>query len=143
MTRVRPVFGLAVTGAALVAASMHAAAAAPPRPFVGAQTAQRSGRLPVDIPGQRPTARAGRRLRHGQVVIARAVTVGAGQNVTLTLLCPKRTVQRGLGIGPGATVVFTVADLGHYVGSRRVKVRAAARAPSGGPASGYVYGLCS
>ena len=143
MTPVRPIACLVVGLAALAAAALAASATPPSTPRVASQTLQTSGRFPVDIPGQSPPARAGAALRRGQSVISRGVTMAPGQRVVLTLLCPKGTVQRGLGIGAATTIAFEVFDLQRYIGQRRTYVRAVARVPSGKTAFGHVYGLCS
>src|SRR5262249_43255693 len=119
-----------------------AAAATTSTFHVAAQRVQTRGRLPVDIPGQKPAMRAGTTLRRGQVVISRAVSIARGKHVTMTLTCPRTTVQRGLGIGPTSTVAFEVVDAKQYVGLRKVKILATAARPFG-RSSGHVYGLCS
>lgn len=142
MTPVRTFACAAIAAAALAGGSVYAAAAATTTARVAAQTVQTRGRVPVDIPGQTPAVRAGTPLRRGQAVISRRVTVARGKHVTITLTCPNKTVQRGLGIGRASTVAFEVVDVKHYVGARKVKVRAAAAGHSA-RSSGHVYGLCS
>jgi hypothetical protein len=134
---------LAVTTAALAATSLAVAAPAPVAPVVAAQIVQKGGTFPADIPGQSPAAHAGGRLRTGQRLISRLVTLAGGQQVRIALTCPKGRVQRGLGVGPASTVAFTVVNAGHYIGVRRVVVRATGRTRAGRMASGHVYGLCS
>jgi hypothetical protein len=139
MTPVRTFACVAMAAAALAGGSVYAATTTAQ---VAAQTVQTHGRVPVDIPGQTPAVRAGTPLRRGQAVISRRVTVARGKHVTITLTCPNKTAQRGLGIGRASAVAFEVVDVKHYVGSRKVKVRAAA-AGHAARSSGHVYGLCS
>ncbi len=134
---------LTLIATVFAAASLARADAAPAPPVVDAQVVQKTGTFPVDIAGQRPRVRKGATLDHGQILISRRVSMGRGQRVRIALKCPSATAQRGLGIGTDSTIAFTVADVAHYIGSRRVVIIATARVPDGKTASGRVYGLCS
>jgi hypothetical protein len=141
MTPVRTFACIAMAATMLAGGSIYAAAATTTAQ-VRAQTVQARGRVPVDIPGQKPAMRGGTPLRRPQVVISRAVSVTHDKRITITLTCPKKTVQRGLGIGAASTVAFEVVAVSHYIGAGKVKVRAIATGRPG-RSSGHVYGLCS
>jgi hypothetical protein len=134
---------LTVAVALLATASLAVAAAKPGLPVIGPRVVQAGGTFPVSIPGQQPAARAGGRLRHGERLISRLVTLGAGTRVRFGLMCPGGRVQRGLGLDSASTVVFEVVHVNHYIGARRVVVLAIARNTSGPTASGRLYGLCA
>jgi hypothetical protein len=134
---------LTLIATVFAAAILATADAAPAPPVVDAQVVQKTGTFPVDIAGQRPRARKGAKLGDGQILISRRVSMSHGQRVRIALECPSGAAQRGLGIATDSTIAFTVADVKHYIGVRRVVIIATARVSDGDTGSGRVYGLCS
>jgi hypothetical protein len=110
---------------------------------VSVQKVQAGGTFPVAVPGQHPAVRQGDRLRHGQRLISRRVTLPASTSRHVTLTCPGKTRNNGVAVSETAKVAFESVGGKSYVGRRLIRIVASSLHNTGPSASGTVYALCS
>jgi hypothetical protein len=120
-------------------------AIAPLAPVLGVaehQSRKAGQRIPLDITGN-TTLRRGAKIQKGSQLILLPALLFERKSATMTVTCPRATVNRGIAMRRGGELTAKLASTGHY-GHRNLKVRFSPRASSHFSSStGSIYVLCS
>lgn len=137
------VTALTVAAVSVPAVAAAAQAGAAQAPDIGAQKTLTAGKVaPVTIPGT--GLKKGMKLKAGQKLVFRTVTVHDGGTARFTLSCGAKASSRlkSLGHAEGGKVRFNLDGSADYVGRRSVKLRADAPRDVAN-ASGTLYAFCA